>query len=108
VFWEGAQNVFVTRLHVRYDRARFPEDLVFQATQDRTNFQGRYIMQHPFTGAMSCPAADDYRRSVRARQEQEAKQLADLTGWQLSDIKKRMKLDEAGGGDKKWYERIWR
>jgi len=35
------QNVFVTRLHVRYDQAHFPEDLVFQETGDRTNFQGR-------------------------------------------------------------------
>ena len=28
----GAQNVFLTRLHVRYDAAHFPEDLVFQET----------------------------------------------------------------------------
>src|SRR5262249_9537375 len=31
------QNVFVTRLHVRYDAQHFPEDLVFQETADRTN-----------------------------------------------------------------------
>ena len=36
----GAQNVFVTRLHVRYDSRRFPEDLVFHETGDRSNFQG--------------------------------------------------------------------
>ena len=28
-------DVFVTRLHVRYDAAHFPEDLVFQETADR-------------------------------------------------------------------------
>ena len=43
-------HVFVTRLHVRYDRAHFPEDLVFQETADRTNFQGRYVLRHAWTG----------------------------------------------------------
>src|SRR5262245_43328088 len=37
----GGQDVFLTRLHVRYDADHFPEDLVFQETADRTNFQGR-------------------------------------------------------------------
>ena len=46
----GPQNVFVTRLHVRYDGAHFPEDLVFQETGDRTNFQGRYVLRHAWTG----------------------------------------------------------
>ena len=31
----GGVDVFVTRLHVRYDAARFPDDLVFQETADR-------------------------------------------------------------------------
>ncbi|HVO95142.1 MAG TPA: DUF2330 domain-containing protein, partial [Terriglobales bacterium] len=31
----GARDVFVTRLHVRYDAQHFPEDLVFQETADR-------------------------------------------------------------------------
>jgi hypothetical protein len=47
----GAQNVFVTRLHVRYDREHFPEDLVFQETGDRQNFQGRYVVRHPWNGS---------------------------------------------------------
>jgi hypothetical protein len=38
------QQVFLTRLHVRYDNAHFPEDLVFQETGDRVNFQGRYVL----------------------------------------------------------------
>ncbi len=53
----GAQNVFVTRLHLRYDNAHFPEDLVFQETGDRTNFQGRYVLRHPWTGEAKCEAA---------------------------------------------------
>ena len=42
-----AQDVFLTRLHVRYDADHFPEDLTFQETADRTNFQGRYVLRHP-------------------------------------------------------------
>ena len=42
----GTTPAFVTRLHVRYDRAHFPEDLVFQETGDRSvlwpaHFAGR-------------------------------------------------------------------
>ena len=108
VFWPDTQNVFVTRLHVRYDRERFPEDLVFQATSDRSNFQGRYVMQHPWTGPADCPAGAQYKQQLRARQEQEARTLAELTGWDAATIRQKMKLDAGGGGDKKWYERIWR
>ena len=45
-----APTPIVTRLHVRYDAKSFPEDLVFIETKDRSNFQGRYILRHPWTG----------------------------------------------------------
>jgi hypothetical protein len=45
-----AKKVFVTRLHVRYDAEHFPDDLRFQKTGDRSNFQGRYVMRHPWKG----------------------------------------------------------
>ena len=44
------------RLHLRYDGQHFPEDLVFQETGDRSNFQGRYVLRHPWTGKADCPA----------------------------------------------------
>ena len=81
-------NVFLTRLHVRYDNAHFPEDLVFQETADRANFQGRYVLRHAWTGAelvrrgsrLPCrPAGSARAGSVR---------LASLTGWSLADIRK--------------------
>jgi hypothetical protein len=53
VFWlnsNDSTNVFITRLHVRYSRDKFPEDLMFQETSNRQQFQGRYILNHPFTG----------------------------------------------------------
>ena len=45
----------MTRLHVRYDAAHFPEDLVFQETADRTNFQGRYVLRHEWKGQSIVP-----------------------------------------------------
>ena len=105
----GARDVFVTRMHVRYDAQHFPEDLVLQETADRNNFQARYIMRHPWKGEeQSCPATDDYRREVQRRQENEARQLADLTGWKLANIRQQMNLRTADAGtDAKWWQNLW-
>jgi hypothetical protein len=83
-------NAFVTRLHVRYDAKSFPEDLNFIETSDRENFQGRYVMHHPFVATESCPAGDTYRASLPTRFKREAKTLADVTGWSQQNIEARM------------------
>ena len=107
----GATNVFVTRLHLRYDRAHFPEDLVFQETGDRTNFQGRYVLRHPWTGEAKCEAGKQYLAALPERHRTEAKALADLTGWELTDIYKKMGFDAEGpkvsADSHKWYQRMW-
>ena len=104
----GPVNVLLTRLHVRYDGEHFPEDLVFQETSDRSNFQGRYILQHPYQGPSECSAMDDYRERLRDRRSKEAETLASLTGWPMADIRKKMGPD---GTDVKsprpWYRRLW-
>src|SRR5207253_10795197 len=87
----GAAEVFLTRLHVRYDREHFPDDLVFQETGDRQNFQARYVLRHPFKGTIAC-AADQYLQQLQQRQNQEANNLAQLTGWNVDDIRKKMDL----------------
>jgi hypothetical protein len=106
----GATDAFVTRLHVRYDAAHFPEDLVFQETGDRTNFQGRYVLRHAWTGTASCPAAEQYRRQLGERREREARTLASLTGWDLAAI--RAKLGSLGpqprpAGSDPWWRRVF-
>ena len=116
VFWadQGRMpaDVFVTRLHVRYDKAHFPEDLVFQETGDRSNFQGRYVLRHAWTGDESCGAARQYRNTLRQRQETEAGRLASLTGWEIAGIRKRMGLDERVAAvpprQPAWWERLWK
>jgi hypothetical protein len=73
-------EVFVTRLHIRYSADSFYEDLKFAVTEDRTNFQGRYILNHPFEGEITCDA-DDYIAATRDRIREEAAVLRGLTGW---------------------------
>jgi hypothetical protein len=102
------QNVFLTRLHVRYDAAHFPEDLMFQETSDRNNFQARYILRHPWTGTEDCPAATAYRQQLRDRSEREAQTLASLTGWNIGDIRMQMNITSLPvSEEKKWYQRLW-
>jgi hypothetical protein len=91
-FRGGSSNAYVTRLHVRYDAQHFPEDLAFMETRDRDNFQGRYVLRHPWTGEASCRAGADYRRSLSARFAQEADTLVRLTGWRMDEVVARMEL----------------
>ncbi len=87
----GGQPVFVTRLHVRYDRDHFPEDLMLQETADRGNFQGRYVLRHPYTGPANCEAGAGYRNNLPRGFEAQARTLAQLTGWDIAAIRQHMR-----------------
>lgn len=104
-------NVYLTRLHVRYSRPKFPEDLAFQVTPNRENFQGRYVLRHPFKGEIKCRVGREYRRNLRKRMEQEAQTLARLTGWDINNIRKKAGLTgPASKEDEKeeaWWETIF-
>ena len=106
-----ARDAFVTRTHVRYDAEHFPEDLIFQETADRSNFQGRYVLRHPWAGNADCDAAKQYRKNLWTRQEKEAQRLASLTAWDINKIRTEMGISSSGpkdGNDKKpWWQRIW-
>jgi hypothetical protein len=105
----GGSGVFVSRLHVRYDGAHFPEDLVFQETGDRTNFQGRYVLRHAWTGNETCSEADAYRRQLTERREKEAQTLASLTGWDVNEIRRRQGVvPRAAVDDRYWWQKIWK
>lgn len=105
----GANPVMLTRMHLRYTRDTFPEDLAFLETADQENFQTRYVLRHPYEGAMSCPEADPYRKQVRDRREREALTLNELTGWSLADSRKLAGL--SGAADNKagrnWWSKLW-
>jgi hypothetical protein len=109
VFWlneGGYPSTFITRLHLRYSRDKFPEDLQFQETANRQFFQGRYVIRHPFKGETKCDAAQNYQRSVRERQEREAQTLAQLTGWNINQI--RQKIDFVEAKPIPWWRHLWR
>lgn len=77
-------DVFFTRLHVRYSRNKFPQDLVFQVTPNREYFQARYILTHPASGDLSCSQGQVYLRNLVYRRQNEMDELASLTGWNTS------------------------
>ena len=89
-FRNSTTPAFVTRLHVRYDAKSFPEDLAFLETRDRENFQGRYVLRHPWQGGASCPAAFAYRAELPARFAREAASLVALTGWTRHEVEAQM------------------
>jgi hypothetical protein len=104
----GPVDVFVTRLHVRYDAAHFPEDLVFQETADRSSFQGRYVLRHPWKGEAKCEAAERYRRALQVRAEREAGNLSSLTGWPIEDVRRKIGLGGEGKSDSRtWWQRLF-
>ncbi len=112
-----AVDVFVTRLHLRYDASTFPEDLKFQTTGDRQNYQGRYVLRHAWRGDYEqCEAAGEYANTLVDRWDTEATTLASLTGRDIDDIRARMReegmsgaalgLDEAEP-KRKWWQNLW-
>jgi hypothetical protein len=79
-------EVFVTRLHIRYSQTSFFEDLKFAVTEERENFQGRYILNHPFEGEITCAEGKTYVAETRKRIAAEAALLRKLTGWSAANI----------------------
>jgi len=77
-------DVFFTRLHVTYDRKNFPQDLMFQETPNRENFQARYVIHHPAYGTFDCSEGKRYVNEVMQRRKDELNELAMLTGWDVS------------------------
>ncbi|MBI1797287.1 MAG: DUF2330 domain-containing protein [Candidatus Eisenbacteria bacterium] len=107
----GGQTPFVTRLHVRYDAEHFPEDLAFQETSDRANFQDRYVIRHEWKGEGDCPGAVAYRAGLADRRAKEAGNVAELTGWELAKIRDKMALaaDWSRPEDHmRWWQRMWK
>ncbi len=83
---------FITRLHVRYDRAHFPEDLQFQETPDTEQYQARYVINHHLSPAAmaACASAASYRRELPQRWAAEQANVVRLTGWDGAVVEKAM------------------
>ena len=114
VFWLKKQDdVFITRLHVRYTRDEFPEDLMFQSTDNNESFQGRYIVNHPYTGEVSAGYCQkfygkdkeqmlaEYYQELAARKELEVQNLTKITGWNTTEIRSDMAKPIP------WWSELW-
>ena len=106
---QGAAPVMLTRLHVRYSRDTFPEDLMFQETKDRQNFQTRYVIHQPWKGdPNACEDAKAYLAQLPQRYEREAQMLASLTGWDIADIRKNMDFTPVPVAQRQWWQNLWK
>lgn len=81
----GSKNVHFTRLHIRYNRNSFPQDLMFQVTPNTETFQARYVITHPATGEFTCDAGKKYLQELRKRRKKELLELMALTGKNIYD-----------------------
>lgn len=80
-------KVFFTRLHIRYNRKAFAQDLMFQTTPNTENYQARYIITHPATGDLSCPEGKKYLADLKQRRIKEMEMLGYLTGTDADEWK---------------------
>lgn len=81
----GSQNVHFTRLHFRYNRESFPQDLMFQVTPNTQNYQARYIITHPASGDLNCEAGKKYLYDLKQRRKKELMELTFLTGTNINN-----------------------
>ncbi len=83
--WDGSGgdygSAFFTRLHVRYDRENFPQDLLFVETPNNENFQGRYVLNNPAQGDFSCDEGQAYLKELWERRNRELSELYSMASW---------------------------
>ena len=111
-----SSSVFVTRLHARYDAAHFPEDLVFQETSNAENFQGRYVLRHPWKGELDCPEGARYREELAHRRREQQANVIELTGWSSGRVQESMARGDdayvpamaAPKPELKWWQKLWK
>jgi len=107
-------EAYITRLHVKYDAEHFPEDLFFQETGDSENFQGRYVLRHPWMKEIKCEEAKTYQKELASRRRKEAENLAKLTQWKMEEIEKEMGKENGPTpnptekSSAKWYQNIFK
>jgi hypothetical protein len=85
-FWKNPYDTHLTRLHLRYGRKKFTQDLTFQTASRPQPFQVRYQITRPYRQPIACNKATKYQQKVMARQRQEAQSLAQLTDWPIDSI----------------------
>lgn len=79
-FGNNRSQVFFTRMHVRYNRQKFPSDLTFIETPNKTHFQVRQIITNPATGTFTCQKGLEYLTKLKQRRRLELQEMEALSG----------------------------
>lgn len=85
------RDAFVTRIHMRYREETHPNELVMQVTDNRENFQGRYIMRHAAVlndAEKKLVCGIEYLAQRKAYEAETAANFQRLTGTSLSELRK--------------------
>ena len=82
------EQVYFSRLHVRYTESKFPQDLQFVVTPNKTNYQARYILTHPARGPYDCDNGKAYEENLKLRRNLELSELEILTDWNTNKYTK--------------------
>lgn len=81
VWWANTgERIFFTRMHVRYEKEKFPSDLSFQVTPNNENYQARYVLTNPATGEFDCEEGQDYIAQLISKRKLETDEYYALTG----------------------------
>ncbi|MGA1474111.1 MAG: hypothetical protein ACO4AI_02870, partial [Prochlorothrix sp.] len=81
-----------------------------QGPGESQQFQGRYILRHAAQGDLSCEAGRQYQRDLVRRHTQEAQTLANLTGWDLGEIREKQPTIDINVTDPEptpWWRNFW-
>lgn len=89
-FLDDKGTAWTTRMHFRYDKAGFPEDLVLQETADMTPFIARFNSRRHHLGPARCEAHRRYLEQLPPILDREAQVLANLTGWSIDDVRAKL------------------
>lgn len=85
-----SRNAFVTRIHMRYREETHPNELVMQVTDNRENFQGRYIMRHAAVlndAEKQLVCGIEYIEQRKVYEAEAAANFERLTGSSLNDLR---------------------
>ncbi|MCU0435471.1 MAG: DUF2330 domain-containing protein [Bacteroidia bacterium] len=84
--WGGATGfVYFTRMHVTYGRSTFPQDLMFQETPNKQNYQARYVLTNPAGSDFNCSAGQQYIRDLSQRRWNELYSYQWLSGRSITE-----------------------
>lgn len=76
--------IFLTRMHVRYNRTTFPQDLAFQITPNNQPYQCTITVQHVAPGFENCEQGKFYANQVAQRREKELITMNQYAGWSMN------------------------